>query len=82
MHVRVLYFAAVRELLGEREAAFTLPTAVRTIQDFRTHFVECYPALRPWIASVRIARNESFAELHERLHDGDVLALIPPVSGG
>jgi molybdopterin converting factor small subunit len=31
---------------------------------------------------VRVARNEAFAASAERLEDGDVIALIPPVAGG
>ena len=34
------------------------------------------------IASVRLARNETFATNDERIEEGDVVALIPPVAGG
>jgi molybdopterin converting factor small subunit len=31
---------------------------------------------------VRLARNETFATNDERLEEGDVIALIPPIAGG
>ncbi|MBL9111383.1 MAG: MoaD/ThiS family protein, partial [Myxococcales bacterium] len=34
------------------------------------------------MGSVRIAKNERFAKPDEALHEGDVIALVPPVSGG
>jgi len=80
--VTVLYFAAVRELAGTATEKLALPDHVQTVQDFMLYLAEQRPALKGALASVRIARNESFAELHERLEEGDALALIPPVQGG
>jgi molybdopterin converting factor small subunit len=34
------------------------------------------------MTTLRVARNELFAEPGDRIEDGDVLALIPPVAGG
>ncbi|MBK8013029.1 MAG: molybdopterin converting factor subunit 1 [Deltaproteobacteria bacterium] len=82
MRVNVLYFAAVRELLNEAEASIELPVEVRTVRDFRDHLLARHPILRPWATSIRIARNEVFVDVEARLEDGDVLAIIPPVSGG
>jgi molybdopterin synthase sulfur carrier subunit len=82
MHVRVLYFAAVRELVGVEEEGLELPASVRTVGDFVAFVADLRPALAGSLSSVRIARNEVFADAGEALGEGDVLALIPPVAGG
>jgi molybdopterin synthase sulfur carrier subunit len=82
MRVRVLYFAAVRELVGLEEEALELPAAIRTVGDFVAFLADQRPALAGSMSSVRMARNEVFAEGSEALREGDVLALIPPVAGG
>jgi molybdopterin synthase sulfur carrier subunit len=79
---RVLYFAAVRDLVGRDEEDVDLPDDVRTIRDFAAWIARRRPALEGRMAHVRIARNESFAEAPDPLGEGDVLALIPPVAGG
>ena len=82
MHVRVLYFAAVRDLVGREEESVELPGDVRTVAEF-TRWIAAHRApLEGRMASVRIARNEVFARGEELLSAGDVLALIPPVAGG
>ena len=81
MKVRVLYFAGVRDVVGRAEETCELPESVATVGDF-ARFVGETRALAERMATIRIARNERFAEPSEELADGDVLALIPPVSGG
>lgn len=82
MRVRALYFAAVRDLVGTPEEALELPTWVRSIRDFAA-FVEVHcPALAGRLGAVRFARNETFATAEDRVEEGDVIALIPPVAGG
>jgi molybdopterin converting factor subunit 1 len=80
--VRVLYFAAIRELRGRDEESLALPESVRTIAELGPHLERAVPALEGHLAHVRLARNESFADPDELLQDGDRVALIPPVSGG
>ena len=82
MRVMVLYFAAVRELVGKDEEPADLPPRVTTVGAFVEWIESHHAGLRGRMASVRIARNEAFADAAEALADGDVLALIPPVAGG
>jgi len=82
MRVRVLYFAAVRELVGLEEEVLELPASIRTVGDFVAFLADQRPPLAGALSSVRIARNEVFADAGEALGEGDVLALIPPVAGG
>jgi molybdopterin converting factor subunit 1 len=80
--VKVLYFAAVRDLAGVDEEEMTLPGDVSTIDAFCTHLQSVKPSLEGRLGHVRFARNEEFAHGPDAISDGDVIALIPPVAGG
>ncbi len=82
MNVRVLFFAATRDLAGHAEAALDLPAPAPTVEDFVRHIEATYPELAGRMGTVRIAQNERFVASDARLAEGDVLALVPPVSGG
>ncbi len=82
MAITLLYFAAVRELVGRDEERMTLPAGVGTIADLAALLAKHHPALAGRLGAVRFARNETFATNDEVLADGDVVALIPPVAGG
>lgn len=82
MTVAVLYFAALRELLGLREETLSdVPTPL-PVQAFAQRLAERHPELEPHLGSVRFAVNEVFVGASEEIDDGDTVALIPPVSGG
>ncbi len=66
MEVQIRYFAAAREAVGHESAALC----------------EQHPDLRGPAASMRVALDERFAAEDDRLHEGAVVALIPPVGGG
>jgi len=80
--VQVLYFAALRDLLGLSEEPLELPEGVRTVSEFVQHLQRVRPALRGKMASVRVALDETFARDSELLAGVRTIALIPPVAGG
>lgn len=82
MNVEILYFAGARDITGRRNERVALPEAVNTVAAFFTWLIERHPELGPYGESLRIARNETFAEPTEVVTEGDVLAIIPPVAGG
>jgi molybdopterin synthase sulfur carrier subunit len=82
VRLRVLYFAAVRDLVARDEESLDAPPSVRTVGDFAAWIATVHGALEGRMGSVRVARNEAFAAAGEALAEGDVLALIPPVAGG
>jgi molybdopterin converting factor subunit 1 len=82
MRVQVLYFAAVRELLGDLDSEWLEVPEGADIARFRHVLLERHPDLASRMGHIRIARNEAFAIDDERLAEGDTLALIPPVAGG
>ena len=82
MVVRVLYFAGLRDALGISDEALELPSDVRTVGALADHLATRHRAYSERRSHVRLARNEAFAQDHELLSEGDVIALIPPVAGG
>ena len=78
--ITVLYFAAVRDLVGTAEEK--IASDAKTIAELRAWLEKNRPALAGRLGSVRFARNEVFASEGDPLADGDVIALIPPVAGG
>jgi len=82
MTITLLYFAAVRELVGNDEERIELPADVKTIADLAAFLAEHRPPLAGRLGAVRFARNETFAFDDEPIAAGDVIALIPPVAGG
>lgn len=81
MRVRVLFFALLREKAKVDATDWELP-ADATVAALWRDVVATYPALEPFSASVSFAVNEEYRDRDCRLHDGDEVALIPPVSGG
>jgi molybdopterin converting factor subunit 1 len=80
--VRLLYFAALRDLVGRGEEDVELPEAVSTVRALAEWLEIRHPALGGRLGAVRVAVNEAFAEPTTALSHGDVVALIPPVAGG
>jgi len=80
VRITLLYFAAVRELVGKDEEQIDVDA--KTIGELSAWLPTRHPALSGRLQSVRFARNETFATNDEPIADGDVVALIPPVAGG
>ena len=80
--VQVLYFAALRDLLGLSQEELELPDGVHTVADFVQHVQRARPALNGKMASVRVALDEAFAGDSDTLAGVTTIALIPPVAGG
>jgi molybdopterin converting factor subunit 1 len=79
--IRVLYFAAVREIAGTSEMAIEVPEGA-TVGNLATILERAVAGLAGRLQAVRWAKNEEFVDLDATLADGDVVALIPPVAGG
>ena len=81
MTVTVKLFAWLSDCAGVSVCRVTLPELTCASDATRALAVR-YPALGTKLAQVRPAVNLSYASWDTVLHDGDELALIPPVSGG
>jgi molybdopterin converting factor subunit 1 len=80
--VSVLYFAALRDLAGTGEEQVSLPARPLSVGQLLQTLEQRHGALSGRLQSVRVAVDEEFAELSRELQGGEVVALIPPVSGG
>jgi sulfur-carrier protein len=79
VQVRVIYFAKVRDLVGQDEEDVPLRESM-SVRSFIDVLEKRHPRLI--MNGVRIAVNEEFVDVEHWLHSGDTVALIPPVSGG
>lgn len=79
--VSVRLFAGLHQLIGEREIEMQLPDGA-TIEQLRTTLGEQYPVVVALLPTLVCAIDEEYVEPSQVLHDGDHVALIPPVSGG
>ena len=80
--IQVLYFAALRELVGCAAEQIELPAGDFDVARLAALLEATRPALRGVLGGVRFAVGDEFVALERRLAPGDVVALIPPVSGG
>jgi molybdopterin converting factor subunit 1 len=81
MQLLVLYFAALRLRVGIRQEQLELAAGSR-VSDLLTALQKRHADLGEALPSTLISINREYASRDEVLHDGDEVALFPPVSGG
>ena len=79
--VKVLFFGAARDAVGNAEVDFVLKSTSTAATAF-DEVLEKYPDLRRFGRSLLFAVNQEYAAADCEVHDGDELAVFPPVSGG
>src|SRR5207302_9509423 len=79
--VRVLFFGAARDAVGHEEIDFEL-NSPGNVTSAREQVLSAYPARQRFGNSLLIAVNQEYAQPDRQIHDGDELAVFPPVSGG
>ncbi|MGH2417270.1 MAG: molybdenum cofactor biosynthesis protein [Candidatus Limnocylindria bacterium] len=80
MRVTIRCFATLRELARDRSELELAAGA--TVGDAWTALVARFPGLSPHRPYVRAARNGVYTAWDDPLADADVIAFLPPVSGG
>jgi molybdopterin synthase catalytic subunit len=81
MEVRVLFFGILKDLTGC--VAETLPVHEGAVLgDVLAHYEGRVPKLKKLMPSIAMSVNREYAGPEARLHAGDEIALLPPVSGG
>ena len=81
MHVDIRFFAIIREIVG-RSAERRQLSEGATTGDVFEELTREYPQLERMRPVTMLMVNKAYVTHDHKLHDGDELALIPPVSGG
>ncbi|HEY1731181.1 MAG TPA: molybdopterin converting factor subunit 1 [Terriglobales bacterium] len=81
MQVRVLYLGVLREIAGREREVLDLRD-VATVGELFAQLQQRTPKLQDFRGAIALAVNYEYADGSAALHDGDEVALIPPVSGG
>jgi molybdopterin converting factor subunit 1 len=81
MHVRVLFFGRLKDIVGKSEENAELSEGAR-VEDLFARYGRSFPELAQFRSSVVASVNQEFAEWRVQLSSGDEVAFLPPVSGG
>ena len=81
MHVKVLFFASIKDIVGSRELSMDIP-AGSTVKSLLDRLEKSYPKIRPYRPIVLVSVNEEYAQMETPVGEGDEVAIFPPVSGG
>jgi molybdopterin synthase sulfur carrier subunit len=83
--VTVLFFASLREQLGQPREEIEVPASIGTVAALREHlrarggpWANAFAANRP----VRAAVNQDMVQPTAAIKAGDEIAFFPPVTGG
>ena len=81
MQIRVLFFGALKDIVGFAEDHLHVDAGsdVARLLDI---YSRRFPALEAHRMSLLFSRNREFVDRGERLAEGDEIAFLPPVSGG
>lgn len=83
--MKVLYFAWLRERIGQSEEDMTLPEGAKTVRDLIADLHARgggYAAAFDQIEAIKVAINQDFAKLDDAIAEHDEIAFFPPVTGG
>ena len=81
MQIHLFFFGSVKDLAGSSAERLELPPAA-TVSSVLDTCAARYPKLGQFLPALAVAVNEEYVSRSAKLKDGDVVALIPPVSGG
>ncbi|MFQ5347020.1 MAG: molybdopterin converting factor subunit 1 [Rhodothalassiaceae bacterium] len=83
--IRLVYFAWVRERVGQAEEALEFPAGVTTVAELCDRLAagsEAHAAAFAERERLRVAVNHGHADWSSPVADGDEVAFFPPVTGG
>lgn len=81
IHVKVLFFGRLKEIVGQTEHTFDIVEGASLEQLFARYASE-HPELARYRSSLVASRNQEFTPWDTPLRAGDEVAFLPPVSGG
>lgn len=81
MKVTLQFYAVVRERLGIDRAEIDVPEGT-TAAALRERLATEFPAIAGLVARVALAIDREYARPEDRVREGAVVAVIPPIAGG
>lgn len=81
MIVKVLYFASAQGLANLKSERMRLGEG-SSVKDMASEVIRLHPDLKSIEPTIRYAVNFEIAGQDAPLHDGDEVAILPPVAGG
>jgi MoaE-MoaD fusion protein len=81
MQVRVVYFGVLRDMAGRDQETVELSEGAR-LAELYSDLQKRIPGLGKFGGSIALSINYEYAASDSLLHEGDEVALLPPVSGG
>jgi sulfur-carrier protein len=83
--MKILYFAWLRTKIGCAEENIDLPDHVQTVGDVLDHLRSKGGAYGDALSQdkvIRVALNQDYAQLDDKVKATDEFAIFPPVTGG
>ena len=81
MTVHVRFFSGIVPLVGAKSIDLAIPEGA-TVAVLKDRLIDQYPVLEGFMSTYVIAVEEEMQSADHVIHDGDVVDLIPPISGG
>src|ERR1035441_6795313 len=81
MQVRVCYLGMLKEFAGREEESVEVADGA-SVGDLFAALQQRIPQRQQFRHAIALAVNYEYSGSETQLHDGDEVALIPPVSGG
>ena len=83
--MNILYFALIREHIGTSSEQIELPGGVDTVEKLISHLEskgENYKAALAQTDLIRVAVNDEYVTLDQKISPNDEIAIFPPMTGG
>ena len=86
MNLKLLFFASLREQFGFSQKEITLSKQVRSAEEFLLDMSK--QSGGEWVNlfenknMYKLAINQELCSWKDRIHEGDELAIFPPITGG
>jgi MoaE-MoaD fusion protein len=81
MKISVLFFGALRDLIGRSNESLDLPDGAE-VRELLLYYARQSPRFESMVPSLAIAVNHEYSAVERTLREGDEVGLLPPVSGG